>query len=32
MQYSRYVVFLKWLTLALFAYFGTAATVAIPWH
>jgi len=31
MQYSRYVAVLKWLTLALFAYFGTAMVVKIPW-
>jgi NRAMP (natural resistance-associated macrophage protein)-like metal ion transporter len=29
--YSRYVVFLKWLTLSLFAYFGTALFVQMPW-
>ena len=29
--YSRYVRFLKWLTLALFAYVATAFTVAVPW-
>jgi NRAMP (natural resistance-associated macrophage protein)-like metal ion transporter len=31
MQYSRYVGVLKWLTLALFAYFGTVMVVKIPW-
>jgi Mn2+/Fe2+ NRAMP family transporter len=31
MQYARYVAVLKWLTLALFAYFGTVMTVKIPW-
>jgi NRAMP (natural resistance-associated macrophage protein)-like metal ion transporter len=31
MQYSRYVGLLKWLTLALFAYFGTVMVVKIPW-
>jgi Mn2+/Fe2+ NRAMP family transporter len=31
MQYSRYVGLLKWLTLALFAYFGTLMVVKIPW-
>jgi NRAMP (natural resistance-associated macrophage protein)-like metal ion transporter len=31
MQYSRYVGMLKWLTLALFAYFGTVMVVEIPW-
>jgi NRAMP (natural resistance-associated macrophage protein)-like metal ion transporter len=31
MQYSRYVAVLKWLTLALFAYFGTVMVVEIPW-
>jgi Mn2+/Fe2+ NRAMP family transporter len=29
--YRRYVTILKWLTLALFAYFGTAIVVHIPW-
>lgn len=29
--YHRYVRFLKWLTLALFAYFGVALTVRIDW-
>jgi NRAMP (natural resistance-associated macrophage protein)-like metal ion transporter len=29
--YSRYVVILKWLTLSLFAYFGTALFVEMPW-
>jgi Mn2+/Fe2+ NRAMP family transporter len=31
MQYSRYVSVLKWLTLALFAYFGTVLVVNVPW-
>jgi NRAMP (natural resistance-associated macrophage protein)-like metal ion transporter len=31
MTYQRYVTVLKWLTLALFAYFGTVLTVQIPW-
>jgi Mn2+/Fe2+ NRAMP family transporter len=31
MQYARYVSVLKWLTLALFAYFGTVMVVKIPW-
>jgi Mn2+/Fe2+ NRAMP family transporter len=31
MQYRRYVAVLKWLTLALFAYFGTAMVVKVPW-
>jgi NRAMP (natural resistance-associated macrophage protein)-like metal ion transporter len=31
MRYSRYVAVLKWLTLALFAYFGTVMVVKIPW-
>src|ERR1700741_2448463 len=31
MTYRRYVTVLKWLTLALFAYFGTVLTVQIPW-
>jgi Mn2+/Fe2+ NRAMP family transporter len=30
-QYSRYVGILKWLTLSLFAYFGTLLAVRIPW-
>jgi NRAMP (natural resistance-associated macrophage protein)-like metal ion transporter len=30
--YSRYVFWLKWLTLALFAYFATAFVVKIPWR
>ena len=29
--YSRYVSFLKWLTFALFAYFGTVIVVKVPW-
>jgi Mn2+/Fe2+ NRAMP family transporter len=31
MQYSRYVSVLKWLTLTLFAYFGTVLVVKVPW-
>src|SRR5467141_2420056 len=31
MDYARYVSVLKWLTLALFAYFGTIMVVQIPW-
>ncbi len=31
LQYARYVAVRKWLTLSLFAYFGTALTVRIPW-
>src|SRR5262249_6935770 len=30
--YSRYVSYLRWLTFALFAYFGTALVVEIPWR
>ena len=30
-KHSRYVAVLKWLTLSLFAYFATLATVRIPW-
>jgi uncharacterized membrane-anchored protein len=30
LQYARYVAVLKWLTLALFAYFGTVLIVDIP--
>jgi NRAMP (natural resistance-associated macrophage protein)-like metal ion transporter len=29
--YARYALFLKWLTLALFAYFGTVMVVNVPW-
>jgi NRAMP (natural resistance-associated macrophage protein)-like metal ion transporter len=29
--YTRYVSVLKWLTLALFSYFGTVLVVQIPW-
>jgi NRAMP (natural resistance-associated macrophage protein)-like metal ion transporter len=32
MQYARYVAVLRWLTLALFAYFGTVLAVKIPWY
>lgn len=31
MAYTRYVSVLKWLTLALFAYFGTVLVVKVPW-
>jgi NRAMP (natural resistance-associated macrophage protein)-like metal ion transporter len=31
MSYRRYVGVLRWLTLALFAYFGTVMVVQIPW-
>jgi Mn2+/Fe2+ NRAMP family transporter len=31
MQYARYVSVLKWLCLALFAYFGTVMVVHVPW-
>jgi len=31
MGYGRYVAVLKWLTLALFGYFGTIMVVRIPW-
>lgn len=30
-QYSRYVNVLKWMTLSLFAYFGTVLVVDVPW-
>jgi NRAMP (natural resistance-associated macrophage protein)-like metal ion transporter len=30
-SYKRYVSVLRWLTLALFAYFGTVLVVRIPW-
>jgi len=30
-RYSRYVVWLKWLTLSLFAYVGVAFVVQLPW-
>jgi NRAMP (natural resistance-associated macrophage protein)-like metal ion transporter len=30
-RYARYVSVLKWLSLVLFAYFGTALMVHIPW-
>ena len=30
-RYSRYVSVLKWLTFALFAYFGTVMAVKVPW-
>ncbi|MER8467282.1 divalent metal cation transporter [Mesorhizobium sp. M1396] len=31
LKYSRYVSVLKWLTLSLFAYFGTVLFVQVPW-
>lgn len=31
LNYTRYVKVLKWLTLALFAYFGTVLVVQVPW-
>lgn len=31
MRYSRYVALLRWLCLALFAYFGTVLVVQVPW-
>jgi Mn2+/Fe2+ NRAMP family transporter len=31
LSHTRYVSVLKWLTLSLFAYFGTVAVVKIPW-
>ena len=30
-HYSRYVAVLKWMTLSLFAYFGTILVVHVPW-
>jgi NRAMP (natural resistance-associated macrophage protein)-like metal ion transporter len=30
-SYSRYVKFLKWMTLSLFAYVATALVVKVPW-
>jgi Mn2+/Fe2+ NRAMP family transporter len=32
MQYARYVSVLKWLSLALFSYFGTVIVVHVPWR
>lgn len=32
LPYRRYVLYLKWLTLALFAYVATAFVVHVPWH
>jgi Mn2+/Fe2+ NRAMP family transporter len=32
LKYSRYVSVLKWLTLSLFAYFGTVLFVHVPWR
>jgi hypothetical protein len=31
LQYTRYVSILKWLTIALFAYFGTLLAIKIDW-
>jgi len=31
MKYKRYVSVLKWLTISLFAYFGTVPAVNVPW-
>lgn len=31
MKYKRYVSVLKWLTISLFAYFGTVLAVNVPW-
>jgi len=31
MRYARYVSLLRWLCLALFAYFGTVLVVQVPW-
>ncbi|AWN42720.1 NRAMP family divalent metal transporter [Methylobacterium durans] len=31
LKYTRYVSMLKWLTLSLLAYFGTALLVHVPW-
>jgi NRAMP (natural resistance-associated macrophage protein)-like metal ion transporter len=31
MKYKRYVSVLKWLTVVLFAYFGTVMVVKVPW-
>jgi NRAMP (natural resistance-associated macrophage protein)-like metal ion transporter len=31
LRHTRYVSVLKWLTLSLLAYFGTAAVVHVPW-
>jgi NRAMP (natural resistance-associated macrophage protein)-like metal ion transporter len=31
LKYSRYVSVLKWLTLSLFAYFGTVMAAKVPW-
>lgn len=32
MPYQRYVRFLRWLTLSLFAYVAVVFTVHVPWH
>src|SRR5947209_5303110 len=32
LQYTRYVAVLKWLTLALFAYFAAVVTIKIEWR
>jgi Mn2+/Fe2+ NRAMP family transporter len=31
LSYDRYVAFVKWLTLSMFAYFATAFSVRLPW-
>ncbi len=31
-SYERYASLLRWLTLALFAYFGTVLTIKVPWQ
>lgn len=31
MKYKKYVSILKWLTISLFAYFGTALALKVPW-
>jgi Mn2+/Fe2+ NRAMP family transporter len=32
LNHTRYVAVLKWLTLSLFAYFGTVCVVHVPWR
>ena len=32
LPYGRYAAVLKWLTLALFAYFGTLIVITVPWE
>lgn len=32
LSYERYVAFVKWLTLSMFAYFATAISVPLPWR